>query len=43
MGTSVRIIDRSYGHLVRGSEDRARAKLEARAMRESEDARSVEN
>jgi integrase len=38
MGTSVRVIDRTYGHLVRGSEDRARAKLEARAARELKEA-----
>lgn len=31
MGTSVKIIDRHYGHLVRESEDTARAKLEAYA------------
>lgn len=43
MGTSVRVIDRTYGHLVRGSEDRARAKLEARAVRESEGVVSAEN
>ncbi|MDQ2910353.1 MAG: hypothetical protein M3R39_04970 [Actinomycetota bacterium] len=34
MGTSVKMIDRTYGHLVRGSEERARAKLEERAARE---------
>jgi integrase len=32
MGTSVKIIDRHYGHLVRESEDTARAKLEAYAV-----------
>jgi integrase len=31
MGTSVKIIDRHYGHLVRDSEESARAKLEAYA------------
>jgi integrase len=35
MGTSVRVIDDTYGHLVRGSLDRVRAALEERAMRES--------
>jgi integrase len=34
MGTEVRIIDRTYGHLMPGSEDRARAKLDERAARE---------
>jgi integrase len=34
MGTGVRVIDRTYGHLVPGSEERARAKLERRAQRE---------
>ena len=34
MGTSVKIIDRHYGHLVRESEDTARAKLEAYAARD---------
>ena len=29
MGTSVDMIDRAYGHLARGSEDLARAKLDA--------------
>jgi len=33
MGTSMKIIDRHYGHLVRDSEDTARAKLEAYASR----------
>jgi integrase len=37
MGTSVRIIDDTYGHLVRGSLDRVRIALEERAMRESAD------
>lgn len=31
MGASVDMIDRTYGHLARGSEDLARAKLDARA------------
>lgn len=31
MGTSVDMIDRTYGHLARGSEDLARAKLDAHA------------
>lgn len=35
MGTSVEMIDRTYGHLVRGSHDHVRAKLEARARREA--------
>jgi integrase len=34
MGCGVRVIDRTYGHLVVGSEARAREKLEARAQRE---------
>ena len=38
MGTSVRVIDSTYGHLVRGSLDRVRAALEARAQREFGDA-----
>jgi integrase len=33
MGTSVRMIDRTYGHLVRGSEHAVRAKLDAYANR----------
>ena len=37
MGTSVRVIDDTYGHLVRGSLDRVRIALEERAMRESAD------
>ena len=37
MGTSLRMIDSTYGHLVRGSEFRAREKLEARAAREFSD------
>jgi integrase len=35
MGTGVRVIDRTYGHLVPGSEDRARERLDARAAREA--------
>lgn len=31
MGTSVAMIDRTYGHLAAGSEDRARALLDAYA------------
>ena len=37
MGTSVRVIDDTYGHLVRGSLDRVRVALEERATRESAD------
>jgi hypothetical protein len=33
MGASVKEIDRTYGHLVRDSEDTIRARLEARADR----------
>lgn len=33
MGTSVKMIDRTYGHLARDSEDAIRARLEARAER----------
>ena len=33
MGTSMKIIDRHYGHLVRDSEDTARAKLDEYAVR----------
>lgn len=35
MGTSVKVIDDTYGHLVRDSLDRVRVALEERAMRES--------
>ncbi len=35
MGTSVRVIDATYGHLVRDSLDRVRAALEARAARDT--------
>jgi integrase len=34
MGTSVEMIDRTYGHLARGSEDLARAKLDAHAAQD---------
>jgi hypothetical protein len=37
MGTSVRMIDRVYGHLARDSEVAIRAKLEARADRSGEE------
>jgi len=33
MGTSVEMIDRTYGHLATGAEDTARAKLDAYAGR----------
>jgi hypothetical protein len=33
MGTSVQMIDRTYGHLARGSEALAREKLDAAAER----------
>ena len=33
MGTSVKMIDRTYGHLARDSEDAIRARLDARADR----------
>ena len=33
MGTSVEMIDRTYGHLARDSEDAIRARLDARAGR----------
>ncbi len=35
MGTSVKVIDDTYGHLVRGSFDRVRLALEERAQREA--------
>ena len=35
MGTSVKVIDDTYGHLVHGSLDRVRAALDQRARRES--------
>ncbi len=34
MGTSVAMIDRTYGHLARDSEDAIRARLDARAGRD---------
>ncbi len=34
MGTSVKMIDETYGHLVRDAHDRVRAALEARARRD---------
>jgi integrase len=34
MGCGVRVLDRTYGHLVPGSEERARAKLDERTRRE---------
>jgi hypothetical protein len=33
MGTSVEMIDRTYGHLARDSEDAIRARLDARSQR----------
>ena len=38
MGCGVRVIDGTYGHLVRGAEHRAREKLDARAEQEQTDA-----
>ena len=35
MGTSVKVIDDTYGHLVHGSLDRVRAALDQRARREA--------
>ena len=35
MGTSVEMIDRTYGHLAKGSEDAARAKLDAHSAAEN--------
>ena len=35
MGTSVQMIDVTYGHLVKGTHEHVRAKLEARAQREA--------
>ena len=37
MGTSVQMIDRTYGHLARDSEDAIRARLDARAGRSGVD------
>jgi integrase len=34
MGTSVKVIDETYGHLVRDSHDRVRQALEERARRD---------
>lgn len=36
MGSSVDMIDRTYGHLARGSEELARAKLDTHAATEVE-------
>ena len=36
MGTSVKMIDKTYGHLARDSEDSLRARLEARGAAEVE-------
>ena len=41
MGTSVAMIDRTYGHLARDSEDSIRAHLEARADRSGVEVASV--
>ena len=41
MGASVKEIDRTYGHLVRDSEEAIRARLEARARRSGEDLASA--
>lgn len=35
MGTSVKVIDDTYGHLVHGSLDRVRAALDQRARRDA--------
>jgi integrase len=37
MGTSIAMIDRTYGHLARDSEDAIRARLDARAQRSGVD------
>ena len=42
MGTSVKVIDDTYGHLVRDSLDRVRAALEGRAEREAAKAATAE-
>lgn len=42
MGTSVEMIDRTYGHLAKGAEDSARSKLDAYANRLGQD-RATEN
>lgn len=39
MGTSVKVIDQTYGHLVRDTFDRVRQALEDRAQREADDER----
>lgn len=41
MGTSLAMIDRTYGHLARDSEDSIRARLDARADRSGEEVASV--
>ena len=41
MGTSVKVIDETYGHLVRDSHDRVRRALEERARREAGRERST--
>lgn len=41
MGTSVAMIDRTYGHLARGSEEAIRARLEARSERSGDDVASA--
>ena len=40
MGTSVAMIDRTYGHLARDSEDSIRGRLEARTHRSGADVAS---
>jgi hypothetical protein len=42
MGTSVKVIDSTYGHLVRDSFDRVRTALEQRARREARHVRKQE-
>jgi hypothetical protein len=37
MGTSVKMIDRTYGHLARDSEQAIRARLDARAQRSGDE------
>lgn len=39
MGTSVKMIDRTYGHLVRDSEQAIRARLDARAEHSADEGR----
>jgi hypothetical protein len=36
MGTSVKMIDKTYGHLARDSEDTLRARLEARGAADAQ-------